>query len=83
MASARRPKRRAARKPSRRVSTPSQSSSSPSKSSATKKPTHAPAEPFAQTTIQRLRKLQQITALLNSSLKPDVIRMRRSRPRPS
>ena len=67
-------------RPKRRVSAPSQpgsSSQSASPSSRTSNATDRPStDRSAQATIRRLRKLHDITALLNSSLKPDEIRTR-------
>src|SRR6478609_1824980 len=83
MASAPGRKRRAPVKLSRQVTNSSSpslpSTSSMAKASPVRKTvrasTHAsPSEPQAHATVQRLRRLQEITALLNSSLKPAEIR---------
>ena len=85
MASAQGPKRRAPDKLNRRASGPPSSSSPPrlptTKASQDRSTVPGPARVFraellAHATIQRLRRLQEITALLNSSLKPAEIRMR-------
>ncbi|WP_447984083.1 HD domain-containing phosphohydrolase [Nitrospira sp. Nam74] len=83
MASAPGRKRRAPDKLNRRLSNSPSRSSPPKLPTAKDSPvrrntvasTHpSQAEPLAHATIQRLRRLQEITALLNSSLKPAEIR---------